>query len=87
MPKRHQTRRKTRKIKRTRKAGRQLALTKGGRRYRGGYNPVTDNGAYPAAAPAGYPTSTNWALPDPGHFETGINQINGPSSGGRRRRH
>ena len=78
MPKRHQTRRKTRKIKRTRK---------GGRRYRGGYNPVTDNGAYPAPPPTGYPTSTNWALPDPGHFETGINQINGPSSGGRRRRH
>ena len=79
MPKRHQTRRKTRKLKRTRKAG--LRKT-----HRGGYNPVTDNDVFPTAVPRGYPTSTNWALPDPGHYETGINQINGPSSGGRRRR-
>jgi hypothetical protein len=79
MPRRH-TRRKTRRVKRTRKGGRHhLRKT-----VRGGYNPVVDNDVYPGVT-KGYPISTNWALPDPGHYETGINQINGPSSGGRRR--
>ncbi len=35
---------------------------------RGGYNPAFDNTSYPTKM-GGYPTMTNWGLPDPKYID------------------
>lgn len=54
--------RRRHRVKRTRKVRRVR---------RGGYDPVRDNASYPTKM-NGYPTLSNFALPDPRNFTTGI---------------
>jgi hypothetical protein len=68
MPKTKTKKRSTRRIKRTRRVmPRRKKTIK--RRMAGGYDPASDDNSFYPTKMNGYPTMTNYALPDPKYID------------------